>query len=449
MSFIPIAFAQEPRSLEEGTNQITHDEVRKYPELGIKVETIASNLSIPWSIDFSPDGRIFFSERTGHLRIIENGQLLPPVLNLDVGGGEGGMLGIALDPFFEINHFIYIYYTYNDFLSIKNKVVRYIESNNTLTKDITIIDDIPGSHFHDGGRIKFGPDNKLYITTGDAGNADLSQDLDSIAGKILRINSDGTIPEDNPISGSPIYSYGHRNPQGIAWDESGMLVATEHGPSGWRGFAHDEINIIMPGQNYGWPDIIGDERRENMKNPIIHSGDDTWAPSGATFYYGKQIPEWTGNFFAATLRGQHLHMIEFDKPKENVISHEKLFFGEFGRLRDVVVGPFGSIYLLTSNTDGRGNPLENDDKILRINSILEINSFEDCVSAGNPIMESYPRQCKTLDGKHFVEEINNKQKKIPEWVRNIFIWYGQNQVSEDEVLNAIKFLIEEKIIILD
>ncbi|MDX1596561.1 MAG: PQQ-dependent sugar dehydrogenase, partial [Nitrosopumilaceae archaeon] len=185
---------------------------QEYPEYGVKVETIATNLTIPWDIDWAPDGRIFFSERNGNLRVIEDGKLLPPVLSLDVGNGEGGMLGVVLDPSFEQNHYIYIYYTYDEFLSTKNKLVRFVESNNVLTEDKVLLEGIPGASYHDGGRIDFGPDGKLYVTTGDAGNPDLSQDLSSLAGKILRINSDGTIPDDNPFENSPVYSYGHRNP---------------------------------------------------------------------------------------------------------------------------------------------------------------------------------------------------------------------------------------------
>ena len=323
-------------------------------------------------------------------------------------------------------------------------MVRYVESNLTLSEDKVLIDKIPGGPNHDGGRIQFGPDGKLYITTGDAGNAGLAQDKNSVAGKILRINSDGSIPEDNPFSGSPIYSYGHRNPQGLDWDESGNLVATEHGPR-----QHDEINVIVPGANYGWPDIIGDETMEGLVTPIMNTGDDTWAPSGAEFYDGNKIPQWTGKFFVATLRGNHLHMIDFDIEKNKVLSHQKLFAGDFGRLRDVATGPDGYLYFLTSNRDGRGSPEINDDRILRIVPLNEINSFEDCVTAGNPVMESYPRQCRTVDGQTFVEEIQISKQKIPEWVRNIFVWYAQDQVSEGELLNAIKFLVQQDIIKLD
>ncbi len=421
---------------------------QEYPDLGVKVETVADNLDIPWSITWAPDGTVFFTERSGHLRVIQSGELLEEaIFSLDVGGVEGGLLGVALDPNYKENHFIYLYYTYNDFLSTQNKVVRYVESDLTLSEDKILIDGIPGGPFHDGGRIEFGPDGKLYITTGDAGNAGLAQDKNSVAGKILRINSDGSIPEDNPFTDSPIYSYGHRNPQGIDWDQFGNLVATEHGPSGWRGVAHDEINLIVPGGNYGWPDIIGEETMDGLISPILQSGDDTWAPSGAEFYDGDKIPQWVGKYFVATLLGNHLHMIEFDLEKNIVISDQKLFTGEFGRLRDVKTGPDGYLYVLTSNQDGRGSPKNNDDKILRIVPLIEINNFDDCVNTGNPVTESQPRQC-TVDGQTFVEKVEVKQK-IPDWVRNIFVWYGQDKVSEEELLNAIKFLVQEKIIQLE
>lgn len=412
-----------------------------YPEYGVRVETVADNLSIPWSIAFAPDNRIFFTERTGNLRVIQDGHVLPSIMSLDVAGGEGGLLGIVLDPDFEQNHYVYLYFTYNEFFDIKNKVVRYVESNNSLKEDKIILEPFVGASYHDGGRLKFGPDRKLYITTGDAGNPQTSQDEKTVLGKILRINSDGTIPSDNPF-GTAVYSMGHRNPQGIDWDKNGNMFATEHGPSGWRGIAHDEINEIVPGGNYGWPDIIGDETKQNMINPILHSDDDTWAPSGATFYYGEKIPQWTGKFFVATLRGEHLHMISFEQNK--IISHEKLFLGDFGRLRDVVEGPDEYLYLLTSNKDGRGNPDVNDDKILRIMPMPDIYRFEQCIKAGNPIIESYPRQCRTLDGRHFIEEIS----KIPDWFRKNAEWWSFTQISDQDFASSLEYLIKKEIIII-
>ncbi|QLH04314.1 hypothetical protein C5F49_02515 [Nitrosopumilus oxyclinae] len=342
-------------------------DTQEFPESNIKVETIADNLKIPWEIDFATDGRIFFTERVGNLRVIENGVISEPIISLKVSGTEGGLLGLALDPDFEENHYLYLYYSYNDFLDIFNRVVRYTESENTLSDETILLDRIPGSNWHDGGRIKFGPDQKLYITTGDASSYNLAQDLNSLAGKILRINSDGTIPKDNPFTDSAIFSYGHRNPQGIDWHpDSGILVASEHGPSGERGRAHDEINVIFSGKNYGWPEIIGDETSEGLENPIIHTGDDTWAPSGASFYDSDKISDWYGKYFVATLRGNHLRMLDLDLENNLVVGSEAILAGEYGRLRNANMGPDGHLYILTSNQDGRGDPAYNDDRILRI-----------------------------------------------------------------------------------
>lgn len=339
-----------------------------------QVETVAENLEVPWAIAFGPDGKIFVTERIGQLRVIENGVLNPePVETFNVGGFEGGLLGIALDPNFEENHYIYLYYTYNDFLSTFNKLSRFTESENKLVDEKVLLDKIPGGPVHDGGRIKFGSDNKLYITTGEAGNTALAQDLNSLGGKILRINSDGTIPDDNPFADSPVYSLGHRNPQGIDWDPvTGKLVATEHGPSGEKGFAHDEVNVIESGKNYGWPEIIGDETKTGLETPLLHTGSDTWAPSGATFYDSDNISEWENNFFIGTLRGNHLRMLDLDLENNQVVSSESLF-SEYGRLRDASVGPDGNLYIMTSNRDGRGTPAPNDDRILRIVPMMVSN----------------------------------------------------------------------------
>jgi glucose/arabinose dehydrogenase len=341
---------------------------QEFPEYGFKVETVVEGLEIPWSIGFAPDGRIFVTERIGKLRVIGDGQLREePMIALNVGRVEGGLLGLALDPNFEENHHIYLYYTYSELLSTYNRVSRFTEKDNKLTNETILIDKIPGAAIHDGGRIRFGPDSKLYITTGDAANANLAQDISSLAGKILRINSDGTIPSDNPFPNSPVYSYGHRNPQGLDWDpKTGRLVVTEHGPSGERGFAHDEINVIEAGKNYGWPDVVGDESDPRFVSPIFHTGQVAWAPSGASFYNSDKIPFLSGKFLVATLRGIHLHVFELDLNQNKIVSDHAILSGEFGRLRDIVQGSDGYLYLLTSNRDGRGAPSPNDDRILRI-----------------------------------------------------------------------------------
>ena len=327
----------------------------------VKVETVVDNLKIPWELVFAPDGRIFFTERDGKLWVIEDESLELVATFPTSNTLEGGLLGLALDPEFEKNNFLYLYQTYFGFELHHNKVVRYTVSNNQLTDEQILIDKIPGALWHDGGRIKFGPDEKIYITTGDATNANLSQKIDSLAGKILRINADGTIPVDNPFERSPVFSYGHRNSQGIDWTENGILVSSEHGPSGEKGYAHDEINVIEPGKNYGWPVIVGDSNNPEYTNPILHSGDVTWAPSGLLYYDSDKIPEWKGKFLVAALKGQHVMVLDLDLENNMINSVEKIFQDEYGRIRGLVQSPDGDVFVLTSNGD--------NDKILRVTTL--------------------------------------------------------------------------------
>lgn len=317
------------------------------------VNPISRNLEIPWSLDFLPDGSIIFTECPGRIRLIDaEGNLRPePLLEIRevVHSGEGGLLGITLHPNFSENGFLYVYYTYQSG-GLANRVVRYRKEGLELKDRTVIIENIPASSVHDGGRIKFGPDGFLYITTGDASVSNLAQDRNSLAGKILRLKDDGTIPADNPFLNSPVYSWGHRNPEGLAWDEEGKLWATEHGSS-----AMDEINLIQPGANYGWPVIRGDETAEGMRTPVLHSGNSTWAPSGATFF--------EGSLFFAGLRSGSLWEVKMDGNSLNLLRHLE---GQFGRLRAVVVGPDKLFYITTSNRDGRGAPATEDDRIIRL-----------------------------------------------------------------------------------
>ncbi len=333
-------------------------------EFPYEIEVIAENLYVPWAIDISDEGKLYFTERSGVIRMIENGRLNPqPLITFGrpfISRGEGGLMGIALDPNYSQNHYIYVIHSYAEGNQIYNRVLRLVEQNNKASIDRVLLDKIPGGQIHNGGRIKIGPDQKLYITTGDAGNSALAQDVTSTAGKILRIELDGSIPKDNPIVNSPVYSLGHRNPQGLAWNSKNILYASEHGQT-----AHDEINIIKPGANYGWPLVQGDEESKEVmtQKPLIHSGEDTWAPSGIAFV--NQGP-WQGKLLVATLRGEQLLAISLNGKGNGVKGVESWLRNQYGRLREVIQGKDGSIYLTTSNRDGRGNPNIADDKIIRL-----------------------------------------------------------------------------------
>lgn len=333
-------------------------------QFAYEIEVIAENLYVPWAIDISDDGKLYFTERSGAIRIIEDGKLnSQPLMTFSapfVSKGEGGLMGIALDPNYSQNHYIYVMHSYGETNRIFNRVIRLFENNNKASIDRVLLDKIPGGRIHNGGRLKIGPDQKLYITTGDAGNSALAQDPTSTAGKILRIELDGSVPEDNPIINSPVYSLGHRNPQGLGWNSKNVLYASEHGQS-----AHDEINIIKAGGNYGWPLVQGDEdsAEVTIQKPLIHSGEETWAPSGIALI--NQGP-WKGKLIVSALRGQQLLAISLNGNGMIVKNVESYLKNEYGRLREVIQGKDGSIYLTTSNRDGRGNPDRTDDKIIRL-----------------------------------------------------------------------------------
>jgi glucose/arabinose dehydrogenase len=230
--------------------------------------------------------------------------------------------------------------------------------------DAVLLDDVRGSRVHDGGRVKIGPDGKLYWTMGETGAMPLAQDLTSWNGKILRINLDGTIPDDNPFPNSPIYSFGHRNPQGLAWQpETGRLYALEHGPTGSPSCC-DEVNYIQAGRNYGWPMVYGDRAADGTEPAVIQSADSVWAPGGAAFV--TRGP-WAGSLVFAGLRSESLYRVTLDPADPtSVFGFEQVFGRDFGRLRDVVEGPDGALYVSTSNRDGRGRPGAEDDRLLRV-----------------------------------------------------------------------------------
>lgn len=318
-------------------------------------KVIANNLYTPWSIGFLPLGDMLVTERSGNLkRIGQNGKVYP------ISGvsetSEGGLLGLALHPDFATTHQLYLYLTVTKDEKLFNQVSLYTLAGDTLSKQRTILANIPAASNHNGGGIAFGPDKKLYITTGDGAKRDLAQDTSSLAGKILRMNDDGTVPSDNPF-GNLTWSYGHRNPQGIAWDGQGRLWSVEHGPSNeWKGRGKDELNFIEKGANYGWPMIAGDETHAGMRRPVAHSGEnETWAPGG--------IAHIGGSLYFAGLRGETLYEAKIlSSASVKLASH---FTEQYGRLR-AVMAKGNELNFTTSNRDGRGEPRPDDDKIIRV-----------------------------------------------------------------------------------
>jgi len=320
------------------------------------VEILAENLENPRSIAFGDD-RIFVTEKDGRIRVVDNNKLLeePLVTLRPADVFDGGLLGITTHPDFENNHYLYVFLTYEEDKVLWNKVMKITESKNKLIDAITIFDKIPGSVFTNGGFLKFGPDGKLYVGTGTVSDSShLPQDLDSLAGKILRLNDDGSIPEDNPYPNSPVYSLGFRNPQGMTWDKIGNMYVAELGPE-----KNDEINLIKAGKNFGWPEqeCAGNEHFEGA----VMCYDPGIEPGGILFYSGDAI-KLEHSFVMTSLRALNLYQLDL----EEGLKSQKSILSGVGRVRDVIQGPDGSLYVLTSNTDGKGFPDGMDDKLLRI-----------------------------------------------------------------------------------
>ncbi|CAG7913175.1 Quinoprotein glucose dehydrogenase B [Mammaliicoccus sciuri] len=343
---------QTQNEMEHEQSQSDDNQERKETK---GIETVAQGLDTPWSIARSDDV-FYLSERPGKIIKIDGNKKTEQQVGLDKEvstAAEAGLLGFVLAPDFKDSKEAYAYYTYEDNGQF-NRIVKLKLENDTWKEDEVLIDKIPSGQYHHGGRLKIGPDDKLYATTGDASDEQNAQDKDTLGGKILRINLDGSKPKDNPISNSYVYSYGHRNPQGIVWTPDGQMYASEHGNQ-----ANDEINEIKEGQNYGWPVIEGNEENDNMETPIFTSGsDDTWAPSGIAFK--------DGIIYSAALRGEGI--MKFDVEKDEM----KKVATKYGRIRDVYIVN-DDLYFVSNNTDGRGNPSQNDDKMYKV-TLSQLNS---------------------------------------------------------------------------
>ena len=345
-----------------------------------KVETVATNLVVPWSIAFAPDGRMFITERPGRVRVLKDGELQEKPLHTfsDVElKGETGLMGMTLHPKFEENSLIYFAYVYDTKKGKKVRVVRFKETDNGLTDRKVIIEGIAAAKYHAGMRLGFGPkDGKLYITTGDATKQKLAQKLNSLNGKTLRLNDDGIIPEDNPFVGQKearpeIWTYGHRTAQGMDWHpETGDMWQTEHGPSFIDGVSWfkkrtggDEVNLVERGKNYGWAKISHMMTKKGMETPLVEYSP-AMAPGSGAFYSGDKFPAFKNNFFFGALKGKALVRLVIEGRK--IVAQQILFKKKYGRIREVAEGPDGYIYFSTSNRDGRGDASAKDDRILRI-----------------------------------------------------------------------------------
>lgn len=320
-------------------------------EVTLELTDVATGLEAPWDVAWQ-GGRVLVTERdTGRLLELADDGSTEEVRTFEVdASGEGGLLGLTVGP----DDQLYVYLT----TASDNRVVRLAPGDDGAPE--VILDAIPSSSVHNGGRIAFGPDGMLYVGTGDARDPAAAQDPSSLAGKILRVTPDGEVPGDNPTAGSPVWSLGHRNVQGLAWDAEGRLYASEFGPD-----VDDEINLIEPGRNYGWPEVTGDADAEGFTDPLVVRQPPEASWSGGAVLTDGVIPQWAGDLLVGALRGERLWRIPLRDGQLDG-DPEELYVGDFGRLREVTQAPDGSLWLLTNNRDGRGSPRDGDDRIVRI-----------------------------------------------------------------------------------
>jgi glucose/arabinose dehydrogenase len=394
------------------------------PNLDVETETVIEGLEIPWDLSFAPNGDLFISERVGRISryaaddletvatpdVIDHADSIAP----DEEGGwweagsEGGLMGTAVHPNYPDVPLVYAIYTHKDEPAVSggdafvNRVSYFdVSADDPGESETVVVDDIPGNEIiHNGARLTFGPENYLWVTTGDAAsinpelgtNEPLPQILSSLAGKVLRLEPDGSAPADNPnLGGDPrVYTYGHRNPQAITFLPDGTPVENEHGPGG-----HDEVNILTAGGNYGW-DVEGERARtpetyrgSDYARPVVNTENETWAPPGSVFFTADSVPSWQNRLVIGGLRSQRINLVTIYPTDGEPASaenggtrydadwmdsdysavHHVALDDELGRIRHVEQGPDGTLYAITSNRDGRateGFPVEGDDRLVRI-----------------------------------------------------------------------------------
>ena len=380
-----------PMKAKPASCQLVQGEPGQPGEVPLNVEVIAEGLEIPWGLAILPSGDLLVTERPGRVRLIHGGEVVsepvlefgvsmpPPLYGIPLLGSEGGLLGLLLHPEFATNRKFYLFYNIDNEDDVQiGRIERYALSDDgsSATLDRVIVDNLPAGLHHQGGRMRIGPDGMLYVGVGAYDPHD-AQDPDTLAGKLLRMDLNGGIPIDNPEPDSYIFAKGIRNTQGYDWFDDQHIVMVEHGPSGielgrqdLRGF--DEVNVVTAGDNLGWPNIWGCDTQEGQVSPVL-----TWEepvpPTGAIFYRGDLIPEWTDSFLITTVGlddrkgGRHLHRVVFDKDDPyTILAHEVYLHNVYGRLRTIVSDADGWLYVMTSNCDNRGTCPPEGDLILRI-----------------------------------------------------------------------------------
>ena len=368
----------------------------------LRIDTVAAGLDTPWDVAFAPDGRIFVTERPGRVRVVNReGLVAEPWASFNVFQDadwlpEAGLMGIALDPEFATTGYVYVAATFdargrgplaaigrrirglfgNSKSTQMSRVLRLRDRNGSSADLEVLIDSLPAAPYHAGGALAFGPDGMLYVSVGDGMVPERAQKFDSRAGKILRFTPEGRIPADNPVPGSAVFALGFRNVQGIAWDKHNRhMFATDHGPTGMiqegGRFGRDELNLVRPGGNYGWPREAGMHDTRSPGNRTYVTPVLEWnpaiAPGALAFYDGSLFP-WYGDLLVGSLRGQQLRRVSLrvDSGIVTAVAEGTVLERSYGRIRAVRLGPAGEIYVTTSNRDGRGTPGPADDLLLKL-----------------------------------------------------------------------------------
>jgi len=352
----------------------------------IDTNTVVTNLDVPWEILWGSDDHIWLTERRGKISRLnpETSEITELITIGEVHArGEGGLLGMVLHPEFITQPYVYVVYNYLESNDIKERLVRYTFSNGVLVSPLTLLEGITAASNHSGSRLVIDADHRLFMTTGDAYDTSLPQDLSSLNGKVLRMNLDGTIPEDNPFPGSYVWTWGHRNAQGLVISPLGIMYSSEHGTN-----SDDELNIIEKGRNYGWPNVLGfcSEPEEsqfcadsNIMEPIA-AWTPTLAVAGTDFYPHATIPEWQNSVLVTSLKASSVAALKLSPDGRTVITDELFFQHWFGRLRDICVSPDGRVFLAVSNRDGRGSVRTGDDRIVEI---AALNTGQYCTRQQN------------------------------------------------------------------